>query len=185
MRDFYAWATETEKDIETAGEDQTIAPISPTTAGMIPVGASFPASNYATLDTRNTRPVLDFDATTQETVYFTGTLHSGYAGGGLTIKLWWSATTAVTGTIGFDVSIEQVTGLDSDTDSFAAAQTVTAATVPATSGEVALSTVAIADGAAMDSLAAGDLFRLRIRRDVATDTATGDAELHMVEVDLQ
>lgn len=152
-----------------------------------PTDAYFPASNYATLDTRNTHPVLDFDTTTQEAVYFRGVMPYNYDGEGIVVEISWAASTATTGTIGWDVSLEDMdgAGLDIDSDGFASAQTITAASVPGTSGHVTSSSVSIANGADMDSLVAGDLFRIRIRRDVATDTATGDAELLMVEMRIQ
>jgi hypothetical protein len=142
-----------------------------------------PASNYATLDVRNQHPVLDFDDTTQEGALFSAILPRHYSGGGMTVYAHWSATSAVTGTIGWDVAIERVgTAQDTDSDSFASAQTITAATVSGTSGIVTITNVAISDGANIDSVAVGELFRLRIRRDVANDTAVGDAELHGIEI---
>lgn len=185
IQDVQGWGEEIEKDVVEAAIPQDVDPSNKVIADFSPTDPSFPASNYAALDTRNNRPVLDFDATTQETVYFIGSVADSYASEGLVVQLFWSATSAISGTIGWDVSFEKVTGLDSDSDSFAAAQTVTAATVPSISGEVATSSVSIADGVAMGSLVAGDLFRIRVRRDVATDTATGDAELHMVQVRIQ
>lgn len=144
-----------------------------------PIHNEPPATNYATLDTRNNRPVLDFDTTTQEAAIFTGILPSDYAGGGVTITLFCSLTSATSGTVGWDVAFERTeAGVDDiDSDSFATAQTVTAVTVPGTSGMVLKMTVNVSNGANMDNIAAGDLFRLRVRRDVANDTATGDAEL--------
>lgn len=141
-----------------------------------------PASNYATLDTRNQHPVLDFDTTTQEAAFFSGILPADYGGGGITVSVWCAATSATSGTIGWDVAIERIdaSSLDTDSDSFATAQTITATTVPGTSGQVLKLSVNISDGANMDSLAAGEMFRLRIRRDVTNDTATGDAELFRV-----
>ena len=59
---------------------------------------------------------------------------------------------------------------------------MTAATVPGTSGHVDITNVAVTDGANLDSIAVGESFRLRIRRNVATDTAAGDAELVAVEL---
>lgn len=142
-----------------------------------------PSSNYATLDTRNGHPVLDFDDTTQEAAVFSDVLPRNYAGGGITVYVGWSATSATTGTIGWTVEIERVgVAQDVDTDSFAAAATITAATVSGASGIVTTSNVAITDGANMDSIAVGEKFRIRIKRDVANDTATGDAELHFVEI---
>ena len=149
-----------------------------------PQDAEFPTSNYATLDGRNNHPCLDFDTTTQETAYFRGVLNSAYAGAGVTINLWVAASTATSGTIGFDVAFERidVSSLDIDADSFGSATTVTATTVPGTSGQLLKLTVNVSDGANMDSLAAGEMFRLRVRRDVSNDTAAGDAELYRVEM---
>lgn len=143
-----------------------------------------PSANYATLDTRNNRPCLDFDTTTQEAAIFTGVLPADYGGAGITVTVFVALSTATTGTVGFDVAIERTdaSSLDVDSDSFATAQTITAATVPGTSGQILALAVNIANGADMDSLAAGELFRLRLRRDVANDTAAGDAEVFAVMV---
>jgi hypothetical protein len=146
--------------------------------------AEFPASNYATLDTRNNHACLDFDTTTGETAYFTGIMPRNYAGGGVTVYLHWAASSALSGTIGWLVAFERLGdgGTDIDADSFAGDQTVTAETVDGTSGIFDVSSVAITDGANMDSVVAGDTFRLRVTRDVANDTATGDAELYTIEI---
>lgn len=138
-----------------------------------------PSSNFATLDTRNGHPTLDFDTTTQETAIFTGVLPADYSGAGIVVSVFCALTSATSGTVGWDVSIERIdaSSLDIDADSFATVQTITAATAPGTSGQILKQSVSISNGANMDSLAAGELFRIRIRRDVANDTATGDAEL--------
>lgn len=138
-----------------------------------------PAANYATPDTRNSHAVLDFDTTTQEAAVFSGTLPAEYAGGGITVSVWCTLTSATTGTVGWLVSIERMdaSSLDIDADSFASAQTITAVTVPGTSGQLLKMSVNISNGANMDSLAAGEMFRIKIERDVTNDTATGDAEL--------
>lgn len=153
-------------------------------AVFAPLANEPPATNYATFDSRNSHPCLDFDDTTQEAAVFTGVLPRHYASGGITVYVHWAATSATTGTVGWDVSIERVGDgqQDIDSDGFATAQTVTAATVSATSGNVKITNVAITDGANMDSLAVGESYRLRIRRDVANDTAVGDAELIAVEI---
>jgi hypothetical protein len=142
-----------------------------------------PASNYATPDTRNGHAVLDFDDTTAEAAIFQGVLPAAYNGGGLTVDIWSTATSAVTGNVAWNVYIERIgTALDIDADSFAAANTHAATTVSATSGIAVKSTVTFTDGADMDSLAAGEPYRLKIERDVATDTAVGDIELLRVLV---
>lgn len=143
-----------------------------------------PASNPATFDTRNGTPVLDFDTTTQEIAIFVGVLPRHYAGGGVTVYLHWAATSATSGTIGWDVAFERhLAGTDTlAADSFASAQTVTAATVPGTAGILSVTNVAFTNGAQMDSLAVGESFRLRVRRDVSNDTAAGDGELLAAEI---
>ena len=143
-----------------------------------------PDTNAATVGHRNNHPVLNFDTTTQESAFFTGVLPRQYGGSGITVYVHWMAATATTGTIGWDIAIERMSDdtTDLDSDSFATAQTITAATVPGTSGVAKITNVAISSGANMDSLAVGESFRLRIRRDVATDTAAGDAQLLAIEI---
>lgn len=142
------------------------------------------ASNGAQFSMRNNHLVLAFDTATQETAYFIGLLPRNYASGGLTVYLHWAAASATSGTIGWDVAFERMSdgSTDLNSDSFASAQTVTAATVPGTPGIVSVTNVAVTDGANIDGLTAGDSFRLRVRRDVANDTASGDAELHFIEI---
>lgn len=151
---------------------------------LFPLGYEPTSTNYATLELRNSHPVLAFDTTTQESAIWTGIMPRHYAGGGITVYIHWMAASATSGTIGWDVSIERMSDAttDLDSDSFATAQTVTAATVPGTTGVVSVTNVAITSGANMDSLAAGESFRIRIRRDVTNDTAAGDAQLLAAEI---
>ena len=150
-----------------------------------PAAAEFPASNYATFDTRNNHLVLDFDTTTAETVYFKGVMPQHYAGTtGVTVYLHYAASTATSGTIQWSVAFERVSDSiqDIDSDGFAAVNDTTAATVPGTSGHVDINSVAFTDGADMDSVTAGDGFRMSVARDVAGDSAAGDAELWAIEI---
>ena len=141
-----------------------------------------PTATYATPDTRNAVPVLDFDADADEYAIFGGVLGASYAGGGLTVEIYWTATSATTGDAVWTAEIERM-NTDLDADSFAAAQTTTS-TTNGTSGIITKTTITFTDGAQMDSLAAGEAFRIRIARDAnaAGDTMTGDAELHRVVV---
>ena len=150
-----------------------------------PLQAEPPSTNFAALSLRNQHPVLAFDATTAETVYFSGVMPRHYAGGGITLYTHWAAATATSGTIGWLAALERIGdgSQDLDADGWAADQTITAATVPGTAGLVDITSVAISAGAATDSIAAGEAFRLRITRDVANDTAAGDA--HLVGIELK
>jgi hypothetical protein len=147
-----------------------------------------PTSNFATLDTRNSHPVLDFDTTTQETAIFRGKIPEGtILTDGLTVYVQWAVTSATTGTVGWDVAFERIVagGVDIDSDSFDTAQTITAATVPGTNGVTSVTSVNFSGAELPVGFTAGDMFRIRIRRDVSNDTATGDAELLQVEIRLQ
>jgi len=144
-----------------------------------------PTTAFATLDTRNSRPVLDFDTTTAEAAVWTSIIPEGTVlTDGLTVLVWCSAATATSGTIGWDVAFERLAeaGLDTDTDSFGTIQTITAATVSGTSGILDQMSVTFTQAQLPASLAVGEMFRLRLRRDVANDTAAGDAEVHAVEI---
>lgn len=141
-------------------------------------------ANYATIDTRNSRFVLDFDATTNESTVFSAVLPRSYSGGGITVYIHYAMTSATSGDIDWDVAFER-TGdqqLDIDSDSFATVQSVDNTTVPGTSGLVDIVSIAFTDGAQMDSIAVGETIRIKVTRDAASDTATGDAELVMVEL---
>lgn len=143
-----------------------------------------PSSNAATFDTRNLHPVLDFDASTNESAIFSAVMPRHYGGGGVTVYLHYAMTTATADTIDWDVAFERIGDqqLDIDSDSFADANSVDDTTVPSTSGNVDVVSVAFTDGADMDSVAAGEGFRLRVTRDASSDDASGDAELLFVEL---
>jgi hypothetical protein len=140
-----------------------------------------PSSNFATLDTRNSIAVLDYDAATDEAAIFSGVIPD-YANlaSGLKIRLAWMATTATSGNVRWGVQLMRC-NTDLDSDSFDTATLVTSA-ANGTSGIV---TVAEITTTALDGLAVGDTFRIRIYRDAddaTNDTMTGDAELIAVEV---
>jgi hypothetical protein len=143
-----------------------------------------PASAYATFDSRNQHLVLDFDDTTNESAMFEGIMPRHYAGGGVTVYLHYAMTSATSGDIDWDVAWERIGDQqqDIDSDSFATANSVDNTTVPATSGNVDVVSIAFTSGAQMDSVAVGEAFRIKVTRDAASDTGTGDAELVVVEI---
>ena len=144
-----------------------------------------PTANYATLDTRNQHPCLDFDATTNESAVFSAVMPRQYAGTtGVTVYIHYAMSSAVADTVDWDVSFERIGDeqLDIDADSFAAVNSVDDTTVPGTTGLIDIVSVAFTDGADMDSVVVGESFRLKVTRDAASDDATGDAELYKVEI---
>ena len=146
-----------------------------------------PSANFATLDARNAIPVLDFDDATDETAEFGGFMPRNYDGGGVTVTIGWMFTTSGTpgtDTCEWDVAFKSVTddADDLDTKAYAAVNSVTATSASA-DGEVAYDTITFTNGADMDSVAAGEYFRMKVMRDAASGTASpGDAELLFVEI---
>ena len=144
-----------------------------------------PAAAFATLDTRNSHLVLDFDGATDEEAVFTGIMPANYAGGGLTVKVHVAFTSATSGTANIECLLERITGLDIDADSFAAFQDV-GVTANGTSGVEVVGSITFTSGAQMDSIVVGDLLRLKIRRDAdgtnGTDNIVTDMELLGIEV---
>ena len=151
---------------------------------FLPQGNEPPASNPATLDTRNAHPVLDFDASTNESAVFSGVMPRHYGGGGITVYKHVAMSSATSGDIDIDTSLERIGDQqqDIDSDGFAAVNSTDNTTVPGTSGLVDIISTAFTDGADMDSIAVGEGFRLKITRDAASDTAAGDMELRFVEI---
>jgi len=143
-----------------------------------------PSSNAATMDYRNLHPVLDFDASTNESAVFSCIMPRMYDAGGLTVYIHYAMSTATSGDVDWDVAFERIGDQqqDIDSDGFAAANSVDNTTVPGTSGLVDIVNVTFTNGADMDSIAVGEGFRIKVTRDAASDTAAGDAELLFVEI---
>ena len=143
-----------------------------------------PVANYATLDLRNLHPVLDFDDTTNEFAVFSAIMPRNYAGGGITAYIHYSMETAEVDTVDWDLAFERIGDeqLDIDGDDFAAVRSADNTTVPGTTGLVDIVSIAFTNGAEMDSVAVGELFRIKINRDASSDDASDDAELHAVEL---
>lgn len=139
-----------------------------------------PATNPAIPDWRNGHPRLTFDQTTGEIAIFSDVLSRAYAGGGITVNVKW-ACAVNTGTVGWLVAIEKVASTqDTDADNFGADATITATTVSGTSGIELTTSVNISN--ANFGIAVGERYRIRLTRDVANDTAAGDAEFTAMEI---
>jgi len=108
-----------------------------------------------------------------------------YGGGGVEVILTTAGVTATTGSARIQTQFEKIAGQDMDADSFAAANSGAAA-ANGTSGIETVTTITHTDGGEMDSVGAGDRFRLRVTRDAngtsGTDDMSGDMELTTVEL---
>ena len=146
-------------------------------------GGTPPVTAAATLDTRNGHVVLDFDADTNESSYFSAVLPKHYAGGNVACKLHWMATSATSGNVRWSAAFERLKagGPDLDSNGFQTAVEATAA-ANGTSGKLAVTALTLT---ALDGAVAGDAFRIvvtRVANDGTNDTLTGDAELVQVEL---
>lgn len=148
-----------------------------TRAILSPLAAEFPSSNFPGLSAINQRPVLAFDASTDETCYWTLLWPQG-ATGTLSLVVSYAMASATSGKVDFEVAVEAITDGDSTdldaTTSFDTANTITAPTVPGTAGYIDQFSCTLTN---KDSVAEGDYVRISLTRDAndgTNDTATGD-----------
>lgn len=149
-----------------------------------PYSAEFPASNYPQLTLSNRRPVLAFDASTDETAYWTFIVPQGGVGTSLTCIITYAMASATSGSVYWQAQLEAITPGDAtDTDAATSFDTANSGngTVPGTAGYVGTVTITMTNA---DNIAAADLVRLSVNRDAdhGSDTATGDAYLLAVEL---
>ena len=141
-----------------------------------------PTTNYATRDIRGIFPVLDFDNTTSESIYFVGLMPQQYQNNGITAHLFFTSD-ATSGDVDWVISFDRLTSsdLDIDSNSFGDINSSDNNNSPSTSGHIVVATWTIATGSAMDNVVAGDMFMLKLTRDIA-DTAAGDANFLALEL---
>lgn len=163
------------------GAVQEISANSKTLAVFTPRHSSPPATLFATLDTRNSVAVLDFDDATIESATFPAIIpEAADLASGFSVRITWMATTATTGNVRWRVALERG-NTDLDADSFDTAAEGNG-TANGTSGIPTTTSITLTT---IDSVAVGEPYRLRVSRvgsDAVNDTMTGDAELIAVEV---
>lgn len=132
------------------------------------------------------RFVLAFDASADETAYWTFIAPAGLTGT-LTLILHLKMDSATANAVGFQAAVEAVTAADAtDLDAGTSFDTVnnsTSTTVPATAGYIFEISITLTN---KDSIAVGDYARISINRDAdgsaITDSATGDCHLLAWEI---
>lgn len=140
-----------------------------------------PTANAASFGLRNNQPLWEFDGSAAEQMVFSDVMPQAYDGGGVSVFLWVTVD-GTGGDLDFDVEFERGTGQDIDADSFAAAQSTDGTAVPGTSGVRVQIEIAFTDGAQMDSVVAGDPFRIRVTRQGGDDTNNDDAQMLEIEI---
>ena len=147
-----------------------------------PNSAEYPSSNFPQLTFVNRRPVLAFDASTNETAYWSGVVPDGWTGT-ITAKIFYIMASATTGDVDVDVAVEAISDADAvDLDagtSFDTANSTDNTTVPGTAGYMDVVSVTLTNN---DSSAAGDLVRFSLTRDASSDTAAGDMYVLAMEI---
>lgn len=143
-----------------------------------------PAPTPAQLDTRNYHPVLDFDDTTNETMYFSAVMPQIYGNGNVVVYIYYCMESDNSNTVDWDVAFERMPedGMDIDSDNFAAVNSADNCSVPDVVGEIDVASISFTAGADMDSVIAGDAFRISLTRDASSDDASDDAEVLFVEI---
>jgi hypothetical protein len=142
-----------------------------------------PATNYATFDiiqgTNYPVPCLDFDASTEEAIFF-HFLATRYGSGNITLTVYWYADTASSGDVIWGAQIAAITAntdsQDIETDGLATAQTSTDTHLGTVNQRLHSIDITISN---LDSIAADDWCVLKVYRDADAggDTMTGDASL--------
>lgn len=146
-----------------------------------------PSSAHADRGVVQNRSYMAFDASTVEAMYSVAfQMPAAYTGSGtLKADILYAAASATSGKFDFEVSVEALTAADAvDTDAASSFDSVNAVngTVPGTAGYMEKLTVTLTN---KDSVAAGDMVRIKLERDAddaTDDTATGDARVYAVVI---
>lgn len=149
---------------------------------FLPNSAEYPASNFPALALVNRRPALAFDASTNETCYWSAVVPQGWTGP-ITAYIYYIMASATSGDVDVDVAVEAITDADAtDLDaatSFATTNSADNVNVPSTAGYLDVIPVTLTND---DGAAAGDYIRFSLTRDAASDTAAGDMYVLAVEI---
>jgi hypothetical protein len=143
-----------------------------------------PSATYARYDTRNSIALLNFSASGSERAVFVGVIPEAASfTTGITVRLFWMAGTATSGNVMWTVAFERGT-TDLDSDSFATGLDSTSDATNGTSGIVTVSSIDFNGTTEIDSLVAGDEFRVAVNRKTAgvSGNMSGEAQLIAVEI---
>lgn len=142
-----------------------------------------PSSGYAAfVGWTNGDLILDFN-TSGDAAIFRGLLPRNYSGNGLTAYLHWTLATTSTGTVGWTLAFERSNDANHKigTNGFATCQIVASVSATATCYQLITSSLAMANGGALDNMVVGDFFRIKIAA-ASSDGYTANRRLVAVEL---
>lgn len=150
-------------------------------------GWVIPSSGGCSRGVIQNRPYLAFDDTAVEAAHSQPfRMPTAYTGSGtLKADIYYIMASATSNKVDFEACVEAVTAADAvDLDSTESFDSVNSgnATVPGTAGYLGLITITLTN---KDSVAAGDMVRLKLERDAddgTDDTASGDARVLLVVI---
>ena len=152
-----------------------------TVMSLNPSAAEMPSANSAQWVVSSTDElVIAFDASATENVIWKGIMPQIYADTSLVAHIWYKMLTATSGSVQWNVYVESIGDAESgDVNSFDGLNTSGAITVPVSASTMDVVGVSLTNA---DSAAAGEKVRIKLERDAASDTATGDAYVYLVEI---
>ena len=141
-------------------------------------GVNLPTTNAATIDNAENNTRLLFDASTSECALWQFRVPADFSSAPV-FKMLYSMTSATSGGVSIDVSVMATTpgdAADINTDSYGTVNNCDDAAVPSTAGFLDSVSCSLPNA---DSVAAGDLVKIKLCRATAdaADTATGDMEV--------
>lgn len=139
------------------------------------------SGTMATYSIFSGRPILNFSGNAESFAAWSHIIPEGsYLSGGINFNVWWSCDVTV-GNVAWELALERLNeGVNISSGLFYTTSTISAATVPA-SGLLKKGNATFTTGQ-LGSLSAGEMFRVRLKRDTDNDTANGIAQFHQLEM---
>lgn len=153
-----------------------------TIAVLSPKEYEEPTVGYtANLSTRNGRPILNFSHDTGQSALWTSMIpYDANLKSGLSVNVWWSSQASF-GDVGWQFYLERVNenSIISD-DRFIGPYTIGVSDVPST-GRIKKTSLILNSGQ-LSGISQGEIFRTKLSRNIAVDTANAVAEFHKMEI---
>jgi hypothetical protein len=173
------------KYLSSNGVDLSWNRLSPVIA-FTPTCVEYPISNYVTLNTRaQTRPILEFDDTTNESGFFTDWWFEGHTPTGVLVRLCWQAATGTTnysGWVNWNVGFEKITCLDSY--NWGILKTVSGS--GAGTSCIPIYSLLSFTGGDLNNLGTGEMFRMVVQRNNNIgDDMDLDCDAHLFGIEIR